>query len=287
MKKVTSHPRSVLVALLLASLSVSLQSCGKSLLPLGPTLTGDALLHAHSERDSFADRDFAPTEWPLVVSETFDEQNTSWPVGDINNDYAKGKVAVMGGKYYIKLTAKKAMVWDNIPVMDDLTDAYATVKVDQRSGAKTAEYGLILGDNPSTQYFFSISTIEQGYEFAKYSDKTWSTMTLWTNSSRILVGEPDQIGVKVEGIQIHFLYQRRAGRRRQGSRVHREGKWGSGFSYTRPETRSKSRLTISKCGSRRNRVRNAPQPVFFPKEKSNSAGVSPADFLRRRAGERA
>jgi hypothetical protein len=194
-----SHPKSVFVAMILAALSVSLASCGKSILPGGPLPTETSFYTPTPSATPSPTATLPYTEWPAVISETFDEANTNWPAGDVNNEFVKGTLAVVGGKYYIKLTAKKPVIWSNIPAMTDLSDTYASVKVDQKSGSKTAEYGLILRDNTNGRYFFSISALQQGYELLKYSAKTWSILTLWTNSSKILVGEPNQIGVKAEG----------------------------------------------------------------------------------------
>jgi hypothetical protein len=204
MNNASFHPRSVVVALILAVFSVSLQSCGKSILPQGPSPTETSFLPPTPTATPLPTPTLSYTEWPLVMSDSFDETSANWQVGDLNNEFFKGTLAIVGGKYYIKLTAKKAFIWANIPQMPDLLDAYASVKVDQKSGSKTAEYGLIVRDNANSQYFFSVSTLQQGYEFSKYSAKTWSVLTLWTNSSKILPGEPDQIGVKAEGVQFVF-----------------------------------------------------------------------------------
>jgi hypothetical protein len=205
MKKETFHPRSVFVLLILAVLSMSLSSCGKSILPQGPSATPTSFRTSTPTATASPTATLAYTEWPLVLSDSFDEASANWPVGDLNNEFAKGTLAIVGGKYYLKLTAKKPVIWSNIPAMADLSDTYASVKVDQKSGSKTAEYGLIVRDNSNGQYFFSISTLQQGYEFSKYAAKTLSTLTLWTHSSKILSGEPDQIGVKAEGSQF-ILY---------------------------------------------------------------------------------
>ncbi len=200
MQKTIRSPRSIVAGLILAILSVSLQSCGgNSLLAKEPSPTWTLLKTSTPTETPSPTPTLSYTEWPLVFSESFDEASDNWQVGEMNNEYAKGILAIIGGKYYIKLTAKKALIWYCIPPMDDLLDSYVTVKVDEKGGTKTAEYGLILRDNPNGRAFFTISSLLQGYEFAKYSAGEWAVLTLWTNSSGILVGEPNRIGVKAEG----------------------------------------------------------------------------------------
>ncbi len=199
MKKEAFHPRSVFVLLILTVSSITLSSCGKSILPQALSST-PTTFHTSTPTATPSPTATLPyTEWPLVLSDSFDEESANWQVGDLNNEFAKGTLAIVGGKYYLKLTAKKPVIWSNIPDMADLSETYASVKVDQKSGSKTAEYGLIVRDNSNSQYFFSISTLQQGYEFSTYTAKALSVLTLWTHSSKILVGEPNQIGVKAEG----------------------------------------------------------------------------------------
>jgi hypothetical protein len=205
MKKVAFSPKPILVALILAALSLSLQSCRGSLLPAVNTPTRTAMVIPSQTTTPTLKATVPYTEWPLAMSEYFDEEKTGWNVGELNNEYAKGVVIVTGGKYYLKLTAKKPLIWHSIPEMDDLLDAYASVKVDQKAGSKTAEYGIIARDSSAGSFFFGISTLQQGYEFLKYSGGEWGVLTYPTNSSRIRVGEPNQIGVRAMGSRFQLF----------------------------------------------------------------------------------
>jgi hypothetical protein len=195
--------RSLFPALLLLVFSATLSSCG-GMLSQGPTPTWTPDF-TPTPTVTFTPTPTLPhTEWPVVVSESFNAENADWPVGDINDEYVKGTVATLGGKYYVKLTAKKPVYWYSFPEMEYLRDVYATLKVDQLAGSKTAEYGLIVRAGETLQYLFSISAIQQGYEFIKFSGDGESILTLWTHSSRILIGEPNQIGVKAQGSDFTF-----------------------------------------------------------------------------------
>lgn len=203
MKNTAPRLKPVLVATCLAVLSASLQSCG-------------GLISQEPEATWTPDATFTPTvtptmtptlpytEWPIAVSEYFNVENENWPGGDFNNEFGKGTVTVVGGKYYVKVTAKKALYWYNFPEMKVLQNMYATLKVDQIAGSKTAEFGLIVRTGDTQEYFFSISSIQQAYEFFKISPDGEEILTLWTHSSRILVGEPNRIGVKMQGPDFTF-----------------------------------------------------------------------------------
>jgi hypothetical protein len=200
MRKPIAHLRFPAAALILAALSLSLQSCGgKSLLPKEPSPTWTLLLTQTPTPTPTPTPTLQHTEWPVVFSDSFDEESANWQVGEMNNDYAKGALAIIGGKYYLKLTAKKTAYWYVLPDTGDLRDAYVTVKVDQINGSKNCEYGLIVRGGDTAQYFYSISSLLQGYEFQSFTSDGIKLLTLWTRSSGILLGEPNQIGVKAEG----------------------------------------------------------------------------------------
>jgi hypothetical protein len=189
-----------LLALIL--LSASLQSCGaSSLLPLADTPTRTATLIPTETTTPTPTPTVPFTEWPLVMAENFNEESESWPVGELNNEFVKGTVLFIGGKYYAKITAKKTAYWYCFPEAEDLQDVYSSVKVDQLNGSKNTEYGIIVRGGESTQYFFSISSMLMGYEFNKIADEGASLLTLWTRSSQILAGEPNTIAVKAEGTE--------------------------------------------------------------------------------------
>jgi hypothetical protein len=204
----TNHfrTRTLIAAAVLLAASLALQACGaNSLLPAAPTLTPTKTIQPTQTATPTATATLPPEQWPLVFSDSFDTDSGAWQLGDVNDDYVKGSLAVVGGKLYVKLTAKKAVIWSIIPDMPDLGDVFVTLKVDHRLGTKTSEYGIFVRDSANSQYFFAVSAIEQGYEVLKFGADKWSIFTLWTYSSRILVGEPNLLAVKAEGPQFNFF----------------------------------------------------------------------------------
>jgi hypothetical protein len=202
MKNAALLRKPFVLALFLAALSTSLSSCGAgSLLPIADTPTRTATIIPSETMTPTPTATLPHTEWPVVFSDNFNAEDEKWAVGDYeySDEFFKGTVSFLGGKYYAKITAKKPAYWYSFPEMEDLTDVFATVKVDQLSGSKYTEYGLIVRGGESVQYFFSFSWMLMGYEFNKFTADGISMLTLWTNSTKILMDEPSQIGVKAVG----------------------------------------------------------------------------------------
>jgi hypothetical protein len=206
MKRAGSRPGRMIFAPLLTLLVFSLPSCSNILKSPVVTPTATSALTPTPTQTPTVTPTAAYTEWPQVVMETFDEPSEAWHIGEVNSDLVKGTVKVDGGKLYVKLTAKKSVFYPIGPEMDDLLDEYVSVKVDQWDGSKTAEYGIVLRANSGSMYFFGISTVARGYRFLKSNAETgWEDLTLWTNNSGILPGEPNRIAVKALGPQFAFF----------------------------------------------------------------------------------
>jgi hypothetical protein len=137
-------------------------------------------------------------DWPLVFSDSFDKDNKSWPTGEINDEFAKGTISIMGGKYYIKLTAKKPYIWHFNPKMDGKINTFVTVKVFRINGSKNTDYGLLLRNND----YFHINMDYQMYSLQNVSTNPWTILTLLTPSSLIRPYEPNKISIKAEGTNI-------------------------------------------------------------------------------------
>jgi hypothetical protein len=137
-------------------------------------------------------------ELPVEISDAFDEDKGIWPTGDINNEYVKGTMAIIGGKYYIKLTAKKPYFWSFEPKMKEMLNVFASVKIDRWGGTNTSDYGLLLRN----LYYYQINADYQKYSFNKYIPSDgWSPLTLLTTSLWISPYEPNEIGIRAEDSQ--------------------------------------------------------------------------------------
>ena len=120
-------------------------------------------------------------------------------------------MTVIGGKYYVKLTAKKPVYWNTFPAMDDLSDVYASVKVDQILGSKTADYGIIVRGSDSTHYFYSIGAILQGYMFQTITADGGSILDLMDSFFPDSRRRTECHRHKGRGAKLHHVHQRRAG----------------------------------------------------------------------------
>jgi hypothetical protein len=139
---------------------------------------------------------------PIVISDTFDEDTGIWQTGNINDEYTKGTISIIGGKYYIKITAKKPVFWSYSPKMDDVENVFASVKVDKWDGTKSADYGLLVRNI----FYFQINKDYQQYGFEKgIPSEGWTQLTLLTTSLLISPYEPNEIGIRAIDNQYDFF----------------------------------------------------------------------------------
>ena len=151
-----------------------------------------------------------PTEsyldWPVVLSDSFDDNSNDWFTGDVKNDYITGTVAVTGGQYLVDITAKKGVFWYLNPNVRNLDDFYLTIDVEKKTGQETADYGPVFQITASNnKYFFAIDANYQEYFFTLSNNGEWTTIIDWTRSSQIKTDGVNQIAVLAKGSNFTFF----------------------------------------------------------------------------------
>jgi hypothetical protein len=144
-------------------------------------------------------------EWPVVITETFDDNSNEWFVGKSNDKYVNSIVAITDGQYLVDVTALQGVFWWLSPTMKNLTDFYATVEVNNLTGPATADYGLAFRISSGNKYSFGIAAADQVYGFAMSNNGEWTTIIKWTSSSLINASGSNQIGVLAEGASFSFF----------------------------------------------------------------------------------
>jgi hypothetical protein len=144
-------------------------------------------------------------DWPVVLSDSFDDNSNKWYVGKENDDYLKGTVSITDGQYLVDITAVKGVFWSLPPTVRNLSNFYLTVEVENKTGPANANYGLAFRINSSDKYYFAIAAETQSYSFTVFSNGEWTTLVDWTSASQINTSGSNQIGVLAKGTSFSFF----------------------------------------------------------------------------------
>lgn len=145
-----------------------------------------------------------PSEWPLVLLDTFERSVNDWPSGLDDNEFVRNKWRIVGGKYTWKAKAHQPFHWYAWPDARAVSDFYLSVEAQQVSGPEENVHGLVFRVAGDDFYYFGISNRGE-FIFLRMYKYRWRRLIDWTRSSAIQPWEVNKIAVVAEGSQFSFF----------------------------------------------------------------------------------
>ncbi|MBN1438574.1 MAG: hypothetical protein JW929_04115 [Anaerolineales bacterium] len=137
-------------------------------------------------------------EWPVVFSDTFDADTGLWKTGKSDNEYLTGDIAIVGGRYLVKISSKQAFLWRILAPAKNLSDFYVSADVKRNRSPEDSHYGLVFRSNDKQYYYYAINAASKQYAMYVY-DKQWTTIQNWTSSSLIDPAGVIQLAALIQG----------------------------------------------------------------------------------------
>jgi len=136
----------------------------------------------------------AAAGWPLLLLDTFDDNQNEWIDGEIDDEYANILVTIDGTYTWEVNAAKQGFTWRVWPTIDELSDFYLTVDVQNLSDNADAQYGLIFRNQEDDYYYFEVRD-GQYFRFFLYESYQWKELLPYTYSDAIRPGEINHLSV--------------------------------------------------------------------------------------------
>jgi hypothetical protein len=137
----------------------------------------------------------AASEWPLLLFDTFNDNQNGWIDGEIDDEYSDIQVAI-NGVYRWTATAKKGFHWRVWPESDLVSDFYLSVDVQNLGENHDAQYGLIFRENEDAYFYWEITDNQQYRVFSYQND--WIELIPETYAAAIQPGEVNHLVVLSE-----------------------------------------------------------------------------------------
>jgi hypothetical protein len=141
------------------------------------------------------------SEWPIVVFDTFDDNQNEWIDGEIDDDYASIQVTI-NGTYKWDAYAKQGFAWRVWPEVNLTDDFYLAVDAQNAGDNVDAQYGLIF-HNTDDDYFYWEVIDTQYFRFFSYSNG-WNELIGSTYTEAIQPGEINHLVVVSENDEYKF-----------------------------------------------------------------------------------
>jgi hypothetical protein len=141
------------------------------------------------------------SQWPVVVFDTFDDNQNEWIDGEIDDDYASIQVTI-NGVYKWDAYAKQGFAWRVWPLSDFTNDFYLAVDAQNAGDNVDAQYGLIFRNNDDAYFYWEVIDT-QYFRFFSYSGG-WNELIPSTYSDAIRPGEMNHLVVVSENDEYKF-----------------------------------------------------------------------------------
>ncbi len=169
------------------------------------------------------------TDWPVVLSDSFEDNSNGWFVGPSNSDLVNGVVSITDGQYLVDITALKGLFWALTPTVRNLSDFYLTTKAELKDVYQSFNLGLAFRIASDNEYYFGIIAEGQMYSVLMLKDGSWTKLIDWTDSSQISITGSNQIAVLARGTSFTFFINGEQVDQTEDSTL-KSGKVGVGFS---------------------------------------------------------
>lgn len=162
------------------------------------TQTAVAATAVSAERDQAM---LTAAKWPLVLLDTFDDNQNEWIDGEIEDAYAAIQVTI-DGVYKWEATAKQGFHWRVWPRSDYTTDFYLAVDAQNLSANPEAQYGLIFRNDDDAYFYWEVNDTQQ-FRLFLYQNN-WRELIPITFSDAIRPGAMNHLVVVSENDEFKF-----------------------------------------------------------------------------------
>jgi len=141
------------------------------------------------------------SEWPVVLYDTFDDNQNDWIDGEIDDEYSTIQVTI-DGVYKWEVTAKQGFAWRVWPESDMTSDFYLAVDAQNLGDNTEAQYGLIFRENDDAYFYWEIIDT-QYFRFFSYQND-WIELIPSTFTDAIYPGAINHLEVVAENDEFQF-----------------------------------------------------------------------------------
>lgn len=170
---------------------------------LKATLSAEEL-QATTAAQSLANLLTASQSWPIILSDTFDDNANDWPTGEEESDLSMVNIQ-LDARYRWKVTAKDHFIYWARPDGPVVSDFSLSVDGQQLSGAADGQFGLLLREVDSDNYYLFRISNDGYYAFHRSTPEGWETIVEWTSTEAIRPNQVNHLSAIAQGARFIFF----------------------------------------------------------------------------------
>ena len=144
------------------------------------------------------------SNWPVVLSDAFDDNANGWITGTQTSVYADASFIIADGVFHWTATSHQGFTWRNSPTISSVTDFHLAVDSRQISGPAEAYIGLVMRQNDNGDYYLFSVQNTGSYSFDVYDNGQWLSLIPWTPSPAVRVDDLNHVEALAEGESFSF-----------------------------------------------------------------------------------
>ncbi len=145
-----------------------------------------------------------PSEWPLVILDTFDSNEHSWPMLPVDDSYLETDWELKNGKYRWEVLAKQDVHWYILPNMKSVNDFYLSAELQRVSGPENCTFGVVFRARDDEHYYMFGISETQNFSIYRVYKGDWKTLVDWRYSPTIRQEYVNKITIVAQGS--HFIF---------------------------------------------------------------------------------
>lgn len=151
------------------------------------------------------DSPMTPSDWRVVMCDTFDSNANHWPTQDVVDEYSRIRFRIGDGAYRWKARALQEFFSQTVyPDMQPVSDFYASVEATKLSGPDDVDIRLrFRRANAANSYTFGIDETKHFWVNMLYRGD-WEVLIDATPTELIRPGESNRLAVKAVGSSFTF-----------------------------------------------------------------------------------
>ena len=143
--------------------------------------------------------------WPITLSESFDDNNAGWFVGQLDDEFAINDIEINNTLNW-SAVAKRDFIWRIWPSsLAPSTNFYASVEAQMLSGGLETAYGIAFRNSQSRDAYYVFDIREIGdWSVSAWDSGSWNNLFFQQRTDAINVAGVNRLEVIAQGAEFHF-----------------------------------------------------------------------------------
>lgn len=143
--------------------------------------------------------------WPVVFTETFDNNDHNWPIEPDEGELVNMSFAIDGGVYRMSAETYESFIYWACPDGTEVGDFYLSLEARRISDFSGGNFGVTFGFASEENYFLFRVDDSGWYTLEHLQEGAWITLLPWTETTLLVLDDWNTIEMIAQGENLTFF----------------------------------------------------------------------------------